>query len=126
MIINRADSVAAYDRFIHRVLESRSVWLIVDTERDLPATCDSNDDMDAFVVPVWSDRAYALRAQPKFGFNTNIEEVSLTNFLKRTIPFLSDQNGLLGPNWNTDLAGLEIHPLVILEKLHKGTTAPNE
>ncbi|WP_235439079.1 DUF2750 domain-containing protein [Candidatus Rhodobacter oscarellae] len=117
MIINSADSIAAYHRFVQRVLESKSVWLVVETDRDLPVTCASNDDMDTFVVPVWSDRAYAVRAQPKFAFNTDVEEVSLKNFLERTIPFLSEQNGLTGPNWNADLAGLEVDPLELLEKL---------
>ena len=117
MIIKRSDSIAAYDRFVQRVIESKSVWLIVDTDRDLPATCASNDKMEAFVVPVWSDRAYAVRAQPKFAFKTDVEEVPLKNFLERTIPFLSDQNGLTGPNWNADLAGLEVEPLELLEKL---------
>ena len=123
MIINRADSIAAYDRFVQRALESKSVWLIVDTERDLPATCDSNEVTRSFVVPVWSDRAYAVRAQPKFAFNTDVEEVPLENFLERTIPFLSDQNGLAGPNWNADLAGLEVDPLELLQKLQKHTAA---
>ena len=119
MIINRADSIAAYDRFVQRVVESKSVWLIVDTERDLPATCDSNDGLETFVVPVWSDRAYALRAQPKFAFDTDVEQVPLKNFLERTIPFLTDQKGLVGPNWNADLAGLEVDPLDISEKLRR-------
>ncbi|MEM8777109.1 MAG: DUF2750 domain-containing protein [Pseudomonadota bacterium] len=122
MIINRADSNAAYDRFVQRVLDSKSVWFIVDTERDLPATCTSNDDIETFVVPVWSDRAYAVRAQPMFAFDTNVEEVSLTNFLERTIPFLTDQKGLVGPNWNADLAGLEVDPLHISERMQQGGT----
>lgn len=117
MIINRADSTAAYDRFVQRVLEGKSVWLIIETDRDLPVTCVSNDDMATFVVPVWSDRAYAVRAQPKFAFTTDVEEVPLSNFLERTIPFLSEQNGLTGPNWNADLAGLEVDPLKLLEQL---------
>ena len=105
---------------------SKSVWLLVDKEKDLPVTCTPNDDMETFVVPVWSDRAYAVRAQPKFAFDTDVEEVRLNNFVERTIPFLSEQNGLAGPNWNADLAGLEVDPLELLERLQQGTTTQGE
>jgi hypothetical protein len=126
MIINRVDSIAAYHRFVQRAIESKSVWLIVDTERDLPATCDSNEDSETFVVPVWSDRAYALRAQPMFTFDTDVEEVPLKNFLERTLPFLKDQEGRVGPNWNADLASLEVDPLDISERLRPPKTNQGE
>ena len=117
MVINRADSIAAYDRFIQRVVENQSVWLLVDNQSDLPAACDSHRKANAYVVPVWSDRAYAVRAQPLFPSDTVIESVPLENFIERTIPFLFERGELLGPNWNSGLAGLEVDPTEVLEKL---------
>ena len=120
MLINRADSIAAYDRFLERVIEKKSVWLLVDSEKDLSAACNSQQFFSAYVVPVWSDRAYAARVQSLFPFATTIERIPLETFIEKTVPFLADHGELLGPNWNSDLAGLEVGPLEILEKLKKG------
>ena len=119
MLINRADSIAAYERFIQRVAEKESVWLLVDTEKDLPAVCDAQHDASSYVVPVWSDRAYVVRVQSKFPFATAIEAIPLAVFMERTIPFLADHGELLGPNWNSDLAGLEVDPIELLEKIQQ-------
>ena len=116
MLVNRADSMAAYKRFIQRVLKNKSVWLLVDSENDLPAVCASQNRAGAHVVPIWSDRSYAVRAQPLFPSGTKIESVPLLNFVERTIPFLADQGDLVGPNWKFNLTGLEIDPSEILEK----------
>ncbi len=120
MLINRADSIAAYDRFLERVIEKKSVWLLVDSEKDLPAACNSQQFSNVYVVPVWSDRAYAARVQSLFPFATTIERIPLETFIVKTVPFLADHGELLGPNWNSDLAGLEVGPPEILEKLQEG------
>lgn len=117
MFVNSADSIAAYDRFIQRVRKTESIWLIVDSERDLPATCHSHDKADSFVVPVWSDRAYATRVQPKFAIKSEVVSIPLKAFMRKTLPFLIDRGELTGPNWNSALAGLEIEPTELLRKL---------
>jgi len=117
MIINRADSLVAYDRFLRRIIEFKFVWLLVHEEEDLPAACASNDLPDRHVVPVWSDRAYAVKAQPLFMYDTRVERIPLKNFIERTVLFLADRGELIGPNWNSGLAGLEVDPLEILRKL---------
>ena len=124
MIRNRADSIAAYDRFIRRLSGGGAVWLIVDTAQDLPATCASNDDETVLVVPVWSDRAYAERVQSRFGAGTQVEQVPLENFLTRTLPYLSDRRMRVGPNWNGDLAGLEVDPKDVGDRLQGDSAGP--
>ena len=62
------------------------------------------------MVPFWSDRAYAKRAMSKFSFETKVDSIQLENFIEHTLPQLVDKGFKIGPNWDVNLAGLEIEP----------------
>ena len=62
------------------------------------------------MVPFWSDRAYAKRAMSKFRFETKVDSIQLENFIDHTLPHLMDRGFKIGPNWDLNLAGLEIEP----------------
>ena len=111
-----ADSEFAYSQFVSRVSGSQAVWFLLDVENDYPACCESNHN-DKTVFPFWSDRAYAKRASENFDFETRVDSIPLDNFLERTLAHISEINALVGPNWNKDLAGIEVLASDVLQAL---------
>ena len=105
----RVDSKLAYGRFVNRVKTTKVVWFLLDLEENYPSCCDSNNE-ETSVVPFWSDRAYAKRAMSKFRFETKVDSIQLENFIDHTLPHLMDRGFKIGPNWDLNLAGLEIEP----------------
>lgn len=113
---SRSDSRAAYKVFLDRVKSSGYVWFLLDVEQDYPCCCDSSSD-EVRVVPFWSDSSYAKRTQTHFNFETSADSIPLEIFLKTTLSHLREEKMLIGPNWDGNLAGLEIDPTELSLKL---------
>ena len=103
----KADTKAAYSRFLDTVNQNDLVWFLLDVHEDYPAYCMSNNS-ERSVYPFWSDAAYARRTQIKFDFETKVDKIPLSSFISRTLPHLKDIDALIGPNWDGQLAGSEI------------------
>lgn len=111
-----ADLEANKERFIRRVLESLQVWALGSDEEG--ARCASHDS-DRPVMLFWSDEAYArqhIRQQWGWqGFRPHL--VELEDFLVAWLPGLQQDGMLVGLNYNSDLAGLELEPMEVHKEL---------
>jgi len=124
-----ADSQAALERFVARVREGRTVWLL--RGDDGIRICGSNEeDGDegedeesqedgATVFPVWSDRAYAKRCAQGEWRDSEPFPVTLEDFIDSWLPGMHGNGERVGPNWNGDLVGKEVMPLDLLGMLEE-------
>ncbi|MDB5802908.1 MAG: hypothetical protein JWN73_230 [Betaproteobacteria bacterium] len=120
-----ADSQAALERFVSRVREGRTVWLL--RGDDGIRICGSNeseeedgeaDEDDGITVfPVWSDRAYAKRCAQGDWRDSEPFPVTIEDFISSWLPGMHGNGERVGPNWNADLIGKEVMPLDLLEML---------
>jgi len=116
MLRLHADSQAAYDRFIKRVVLNGEVWLLVMVEHDFPFNCPAHD-RDNDVFPFWSEKAYAKLHHKKIDLKLEVVTIQLENFMKTTLPMMIEHGYLAGPNWDSNLAGLEVDPQDMLDRL---------
>jgi hypothetical protein len=115
-----ADSQAALERFVARVREGRTVWLLrgKDGIRVSGSNEDGDDDgIDTTVFPVWSDRAYARRCAAGEWRDSEPFPVTIEDFMQAWLPGMDGNGERVGPNWNADLVGKEVMPLELLEML---------
>jgi hypothetical protein len=102
-----ADLQANYDRFVSRVRASGTVWSI--KEGDGWALCPSNhQDCDLYVF--WSDEAYARQHCKEEWSGYQPASISLDSFLENWLPGMAAEGFLVGVQFNSDLAGLEVEP----------------
>ena len=114
---SRADSLAAYERFVSRVRANGSAFAVEYTDDNSPALCDSHEIAKAQVLPLFSDRAYAERIRARYGNSAGVVEISREDLLAKTLPFMLDAGFAVGPNWDADLAGVEIDPAELRARL---------
>lgn len=125
---NLADLSARYDRFVARVLETRRVWVLVDAETKRGAYVDSNQyersDGDPVVVHlVYSAAAYA-KAHASEGWESYVPlELNLDLFVNGPLSSFANSGELVGPDFNSDFAGLEVEPAELAERLRSGNPA---
>jgi hypothetical protein len=115
----KADSEAAFDRFVLRSAKSGNVWYLRDTALDEPVSARSNEHERRHVFPFWSDRAYAAQARKQFGLEVEAVELSLQRLLEIWLPRMADESILFGANWDRDWAGSELEPKVVEAALGK-------
>jgi hypothetical protein len=118
MLRDVADAEADHRRFIERVIESETVWLL-HHGTDGVAYCESNDyeDEEIAVIMFWSDRAYAARTQKQSLPEFEPAEISLFDFLFKWLRGMADDGALAGANWTGDLIGLETDPEDLQEEI---------
>ncbi|MCB9587643.1 MAG: DUF2750 domain-containing protein [Polyangiaceae bacterium] len=103
-----ATSLENYERFLTRVVEYDRVWALRGESGF--ETCESNEFEECSVLLFWSDAAYARRAAKKDFPEATPESISLFDFLFRWLPGMDEDGVLVGPNYTTDLCGLEVEP----------------
>lgn len=110
-----ADAKANYDRFVRRVKESNKVWGLKSPEGW--AVCPSNEYENTTVYPFWSDEAYAKRHCINEWSNYWPASIDLDSFIDSWLKGMHEDGALVGANWNSDLAGLEIEPIDLAKLL---------
>jgi hypothetical protein len=106
----RADSVAAYQRFLTRVVETEIVWHIRYSSNDEPLDCPSSDFPNKCVFPFWSAKAYASANAKKLEFEVTVEDIKLSRVREYWLPTMMEEGILAGPEWDRNFAGLEVDP----------------
>lgn len=106
---------ANHQRFVERVIGHELVFFL--SNSDGLANSESNYVDEATVLPFWSDRAYAVRAQNAFSETFDVSELNLFDFLYRWLPGMSQDRALAGTNWDGNLVGKEIDPLDLREEI---------
>lgn len=120
MLRLKADSENAAHRFLDRVAASRSVWLLDD--EGFIAGCNAHLN-ERFVVPFFSDRAYAVRGNRAWGSRFVPCEVTLEHFLTFILPEQIELQNLIGLNWDAYMAGVEWEPDQVLADLNSRCSA---
>ena len=104
----RADSDAAYLRFLKRVRDNGVLWHIRITDSDEPLTCPSWEHEGAEVFPFWSAEAYARRNCADLDFEVFVEAIQLPRFMEYWLPKMMEDGIIAGPDWDRNFAGREI------------------
>ena len=120
MPLDLSSSASADIKFISRVLDAEVVYLLSGDEGVAGSV--SNDEDESTILLFWGDAAGAERVQQNGFENFQIEEISLFDFLYRWLPGMSDDEVLVGVNWDQDLVGTESEPLDLAEAI--GDTMP--
>ena len=111
-----ADLEANYERFVSRVRSSEVLWGL--READGWAICPSNNE-DCELYVFWSDEAYARQHCTDEWANYEPAEITLDSFLQHWIPGMEKDGFLIGVQFNSDLAGLEVEPSKLARDLTK-------
>jgi len=104
-----------YERFVDEANELDIVWNLKSSEGF--AICESNEFDDAQVMPFWS-----LEKDAKAACNDGWEDyqpnpVRFDDFVDAWLHGMDEDGLYVGINWNADLDGVEIEPVVLIEDL---------
>ncbi len=106
-----------YDTFVDRIIENESVWGLKIKNEDGWAVAPSNEYEDTDVMVFWSDKAYAQRCVKEEWVEYEPTSIPLDLFVKNWLTGLTEDNLLVGTNWNGDLIGLEVEPIDLLNDI---------
>lgn len=108
MVKLTSDLNANYQRFIEHVQESGQVWGLQSDEGWV--IVDSTEYEETEVMPFWSEESYAR--EHCVGEWEDFEPVAmdLSEFLEDWLVGMAEDGVLVGPNWNSELEGLEVEP----------------
>ena len=102
---------ANYKKFIQRIVDTDAVWGL--THNDTWATSSSGEFEDAEVILFWSDAKGAEACAEDDWAEYKAESITLVEFLENWCVGMYGDQLLLGPDWDADLSGREIEPLVV-------------
>ncbi|ESQ16277.1 MAG TPA: DUF2750 domain-containing protein [Chromatiaceae bacterium] len=95
--------------FVARVFSSGLVWGIKSDQGW--AICPSNEYQDASVYPFWSKESAAHIHCADVWADCVPTSIELEHFLAYWLPGMHQDDALVGPDWDEDLAGLEMEPM---------------
>jgi len=109
------DVESNYERFLAEALELGCVWGL---ESDLGwAVCPSHINDELEVLPLWSQPEFAQVHVDGEWSEYKVIPIAIDELMDDWIPGMHEDVTLVGPNWNTQLEGLELEPLDLLEDL---------
>ncbi|WP_185234835.1 DUF2750 domain-containing protein [Teredinibacter franksiae] len=106
-----------YDIFIEDALETGCVWGLEHSEGW--AICPSNKNETLDVMPMWSQPEYAEFHCRQEWKDYKPVPIAVEELLDDWLPGMHEDLLLIGPNWNTELEGLEVEPLDLLEDVDR-------
>ena len=109
-----------YERFIARARAQGEVYGL-QAPGDGWAVCPSSEDEDADVIVFWSDRALAARHKKEEWRDYVVTPISLDEFVEAWLKGMHDDGSIVGPDWDTNLLGLEVEPIDVARRLTKGS-----
>lgn len=105
----------SYEQFIEEVDEFEVVWNL--KSHDGFAICESNEFDDVEVMPFWSNEAAAKAACSDDWSNYKPNPIRIDDFIDAWLHGMDEDGVYVGVNWNADLDGAEIEPVMIIEDL---------
>jgi len=104
-----------YQRFIDEANELDIVWNLQST--DGFAICESSEFDDKQVMPFWSleKEAKAVCIDEWADYKPN--PIRFDDFIDAWLHGMDEDEVYVGINWNRDLEGVEIEPVVLIEDL---------
>ncbi|HEY5717717.1 MAG TPA: DUF2750 domain-containing protein [Motiliproteus sp.] len=104
-----------YRLFIEGIKANGRVWGVTTPEGWV--VCDSEEYEETDVIPFWSDEADARAHCCGDWEGHEPQSIDLSQFVERWLTGMAEDGVLAGPNWNADLAGLEIEPEDLAQQL---------
>jgi len=101
----------SYRQFIQKIVETEVVWGL--TKDETWATSSSNEFEEAEVILFWSDENGAAACAEDEWEKYIPESISIVEFLENWCVGMYSDALLVGPDWESDLTGKEVEPLVI-------------
>ncbi|CAM4279204.1 hypothetical protein MB901379_01403 [Mycobacterium basiliense] len=116
-----ADLELRYQRFVDCVRETSKVWVLVSPDLR-GAWVQSNqyvteDDQPVRVHLIYSAAAYARQHATAEWADWEAASLDLEEFIAGPLKTMHESGDLLGPDFNADLAGIEIEPIELARVL---------
>ncbi len=107
----------AYDQFIAEICQTSTVWGLYSTTDEGWAVCPSAAYEDTDVLPFWSDQQAAAALCNGEWSVYMPKMIPLEEFIHDWLPGMHEDDALAGPNWDTELEGLEVEPADVAAEL---------
>lgn len=116
MLKEAAEQEARYDAFVTEIVESGKVWMLDDGEGVAVSTSneffDENGD-ETGVALFWSKEAEAKKVAIEDWSAYKAVAIDLDVFLEFSVITISNEDMLMGINWNPNMSGRELHPIEV-------------
>lgn len=109
------DSEKNYNLFIDSILDSGKVYVL--KSEDGWVFCESEEFEEADVIPFWSDKADAQALCTDEWSDNTVESIDVVDFVEKWLVGMAEDGFLAGPNWDTNMMGLEVEPGDLAEQL---------
>ena len=106
---------ASYQQFIDEVRTSGQLWGLQFGEEWV--VCDSNEYAETDVLPLWSSEAAAKAHCIDEWDDYSPVAIDLESFFEEWVNDLSEDEVLIGINWDQELDGVEIEPMELAQEL---------
>lgn len=106
---NNGAEQEALERFVLQCGEAELVWGLQDADGSW-AICESVNDAGVDVVLVWSDEKLARERAVDEWAGFKPVSIALQEFVDQWLRGMHYEGGLVGPNWNAQLSGVEVKP----------------
>lgn len=113
-----------HERFVHRVVAAREVWVLKDVDGWVCSESTREEGENRSVMPFWSDRAYAKQCAKEEWSDYEPTQIPLDKFLERWLPGMAKDGLFVGTNWNAALCGHEILPLELKVEIERFLEMP--
>ncbi len=109
-----------YGTFIGDAIETGCVWAL-ESDQGF-ALCPSVDNDELDVMPLWSQPEYAKQHAKEEWKEYAAVPIALDELLDDWLTGMHADLLLVGVNWNTDLEGVEVEPLDLMEDIDQGAS----
>ncbi len=109
------DEEANYDLFIDQIQQTGQVWGL--KADDGWAVCPSLEFEKTDVFPFWSSEADAKSHCSDDWDIYTPAALTLEDFVVNWLPGMHEDEVMVGPNWNSELSGVEVEPADVAERL---------
>jgi len=109
------DEEANYDLFIEQIQQTGQVWGL--KADDGWAVCPSLEFEKTDVFPFWSSEADAKSHCSEDWDIYTPAALTLEDFVVNWLPGMHEDEVMVGPNWNSELSGVEVEPADVAERL---------
>ena len=117
MFENSTAAKERHRRFVERVVLSRVVWGLKDSQVWASTASTASDTHGREVIPFWSDRNLANQCAKDAWVKYEATEIPLDVFIQLWLPRMALERCLAGTNWDVRLYGHEIEPDLLRDEL---------
>ena len=106
--------------FVQRVVALDKVWGLSSDDGWAISTSTHSEDEDGTqleVLPFWSDKAYAKAVTKDDWIDYKPVSIDLPEFMENWLVGMHNDQTLAGTNWDAELCGKEIEPLLLALEL---------